>query len=268
MLCMLLLVMVAMQRHWPTVLIATLIGLATATRSVGVALLPSFALYLWHDAGVDTPLKASRVEARPLSCGTARWTRCIKRVARALVLMTVACWGLIAFVGYQAWAFHDPLAFAKDEMNWKVRPMPATLVERGAQLVTLEPIRATYTAGSPCYWKTGSPREVPLLNLFFANPIYFVGGAVLLGIGAAKRWLDPLEWVLGALLLLIPYVLQANRQGMISQARFASIDVPAYIVAGRLLSRIPKGVAMWLLGTAGLLLGLYAAMFVSGYDFF
>jgi len=235
-----------MRKSWPALAIALVIGLATATRSVGVALLVPFVLHLWKTSG--------RGLRRPFP--------------HALVFIPVACWGLAAFMGYQIWAFKDPFAFAEAQRAWHVRAAPASIIDRAADLLTLEPIISVYSPTSPCYWRNTAPHDSPVVNLAFANPVFFLGTAILVIIGAYRGWLDRSEWLLSGLLLLIPYIMQSNRMGMVSQARFASVVFPAYIVIGQFLARVPTALAVTLIFGSAILMGAYTALFTSWYFFF
>jgi hypothetical protein len=79
---------------------------------------------------------------------------------------------------------------------------------------------------------------------------------VLVGVGAKRRWLSSKECTLSALLLLIPYVTQAYRTCMASEARCASVVFPAYIVMGHLLWPIPAPLAAMLLSISAVFLGI------------
>jgi len=275
---LMILAMYGMRRNWPLGVIALMIGAATATRSVGVALLAPFMVHMWNRsrpevAGLaDPPAMAEGPSEtqRHLPGGVIPdWRKRVHRFAvRSILLTPLACWGLVMFVGYQAWAFGDPLVFAKGQAAWHDRSVPESRWERALDLITLEPIRAVYTPGSPCYWGNRAPRNDAVLNMNFANPIFFIGTLVLVVVGRRKRWLDGPEVALSVLLLAIPYVLQSNRMGMTSQARYASVVFPAYIVMGHLLSGLPKLISAQLLFCSGLLMGAYAALFSVWYFFF
>src|SRR5262249_46111903 len=82
----------AMVRTWPFVLIATIAGMATATRPVGVAFLVPLTIHLWHR-----------------SVG-------VRQFVRNVALLTpLACWGLAVYMIYQSIAFADPLAFVRSQ---------------------------------------------------------------------------------------------------------------------------------------------------------
>ena len=254
---LMILAMYGMRRGWSGIVIALIIGLATATRPVGIALLAPFTLHLWQTS----------VLALDGAHGDTTRRRIRRFVLSAMSLLPVACWGLLAFIFFQIWAFGEPLAFAKAQVAWGMREMPQSPVAKGLDLITLRPVFALYTPTSPCYWAKTSPGDDLLVNLAFANPIFFFGTAALVVIGAWKRWLDSPEWMLSASLLLIPYVMQA-RMCMASHARFASVVFPAYMVLGRLLARLPVAIAVYLLCCSALLMGAYTAFFTSWYPLY
>jgi hypothetical protein len=129
----------------------------------------------------------------------------------------------------------------------------------------LQPIWNVYLPRTAGYWNRGGA-ENPIFSLQFANPICFVGTAILIGVGAWKRWLNIYEVLLSLGLLGIPYVTRAYEMCMLSQGRFAAVVFPAYIVMGHLLARMPKIVALSLLALSGVLMAIYAALFAAGYS--
>lgn len=237
--------MLAMQRGCRAVYVALIVGAATACRSVGVALLPPLAMYVWSRA--RSPARA---------------------VAQGAVLLPLACWGLLAWMAFQWVAFDDPLAFVQTQRHWSTRQTSLLSWDGLTALVTLRPIRSVYDPASPCYWGNFPPRGNPLFNLMFANPIWFLVAVTLVTLGRAKGWLSNRETALAAGLLLIPYVLQADRACMAAEARYASSVFPAYLVLGQILSRLPGPLAAVLLAMSAVMLAFYTAMFVSWYWFY
>ena len=116
--------------------------------------------------------------------------------------------------------------------------------EKLLALASWEPIWSVYLPGTGGYWRGFGDQSLPIFNLQFMNPIYFVGTAALVGIGAWKRWLTCYEILMSVPLLAIPYVTRAYDNAMLSHARFAAVVFPAYIVAGHLLAKLPREVAM------------------------
>ncbi len=271
--------MYGMRERWPVVVIALVIGLATATRAVGIALVAPFVLYLLQIGAMrnraDDAFGGGREEqARrrriAIGDGALDGNELVippDRIVSRILLVAVACWGLAAYMGYQYYTYGDPLAFTKAEAAWHDRLPPGDAVEYAADLLTMEPVRAVYARDCPCYWDLRGPHHTAGLNLQFANPIYFCGMAILVGVGGYKGWLSRPEWVLSAVLLGIPYVSNAYRMCMTSHARFAAVVFPAYIVMGQLLARLPRIFAIGVLACFAILLGTYTAMFSSWYYF-
>lgn len=268
-----------MERGWRPVWIALVIGLTTASRSVGVALVPVFALYLWQQAGArhrsGLPAPVGR-EAEPPRGWVTRQslvTRLNGRASRRwpawpahlAVLLPVCCCGLLAYMAFLWFVFGDPLAFVKTQTHWTERVV--TLGDRVGGVFTLEPLRAVYDPDCACYWGRVPPRGNPLVNLKAANPVYFLGAVCLVGLGAWKRWLNARELVLAAGLVGIAYWFQARRGCMTGQARYVSVVFPMYLVLGHLLHRTPAPLSAALLAISGVLLAIYAMMFVSWYWF-
>jgi len=239
------LTLLAIQRKCNPVVIAIVVGLATATRPVGVALAVGF---VWH-------LAAHAPNRRVLAL-------------RLLTLGPLACWGLLAYMAYLAIDFGDPLAFVKAQDPFKQRTGTPVL-ERLLALVTLEPIRSFYDSRSPLMgW--GVPSSTSLAWLFSLRPVDSVVFLAFLGLivlGGFKRWLNGVELVISAGLLAIPYASIGYEQYMQSMARYSSAVLPAYLVMGRLLAGIPAPLVMALAGISGFFLGLYAALFAAWYTF-
>lgn len=240
----LLAVLYGMERRWPLTVLALVIGLTTAIRPVGVAMLVPFVLHLRQRSETSGQF-----------------------LVRLLTLVPLACWGLGAFLLFQYLAYGDALLVVRNQMLWRLR-LPGPLTTKLWALVTLEPIWSVFVPSSPSYWKDSDPHLVPYFSLFAANPIYFLGAAVLLGVGAGKGWLTRSEWLLGAGLLGIPYVTRCHEMCMVSGARFASVAIPIYLVAGHLLQKLPRPLRILGLTLSSLLLGLYAAKFALEYPYF
>lgn len=258
-LMLMLLALLGMQSGWRPVWIAWIIGLATGARSVGVALVPVFAVWLWNQR--RSVLDRQEREHRRLPFRS--WLSWSTDLA---LLLPVCCWGLLAFLCFQGLVFGEPLAFAKAQSHWSERSID--LGQGVLGLLWLEPLWATYDPTSPCYWGRVPPQESVLFNLKAANPLYFAGAVALIALGARKRWLNLSEVLLSAGLLGIPYCLQASRMGMTGQARFASVVFPMYLVLGQLLHRGPPQLAAALLAISGFFLAVYSALFASWYWFF
>jgi hypothetical protein len=237
------LVLLGQQRNWPLLFIAFLVGAATATRSVGVALVPMFCLHTVQ------------------RCGSFKDALLI---SGSLLPMTI--WGLFAFSVFQAVAFGEPFAFIKTQASWDIVG-PTTLANKLGALASWEPIWTVYAPGRAGYWRRlGS--EVPVFNLQFLNPILFIGCCVLVGVGCYRKWLDELEVTASAIILVIAYLMRAYEMNMASQGRFASAVIPAYWVLGKMLLRLPPYVRGATFGLMGFLLGAFAAFFSLGEPFF
>lgn len=242
--------LLAMQQHWRLAVTAFWIGLATATRPVGIALVPCFMLYLW--AQFPLVRRRDRGGKEVLWENWPRW-----------LSVPLAAWGLIAYMIYQAIAFGEPLAFAKTQAHWTLIPI-GSRTDRFLSLASLEPIWSTYLPSSPYYWNpTGA--AVPVLgDLGFANPIYLVGGVGLVLLGAWKRWLSGGEVLLAAGMIAIAYTTRGYEWGTLSQGRFMAAVLPVFIVLGHLGGRLPKAAVAAALVISGGLMALYAAQFAAG----
>ncbi|WP_197443590.1 mannosyltransferase family protein [Maioricimonas rarisocia] len=245
------LAMYGMAAHWRPVLVAVVIGLSTATRPTGVALLLPFAWYLWQrerNPPSPQPLAPSLLRVSP----------------RGLLLLPVACWGLLAYMTWLWWRFDDPVAFVTQMPRWVLRG-DATLWERLWTAVTLSPLREAYDPTSDAYWAVLDKTTHSVLSLRMADPLWFAGTALLIVVGAKQRWLSTGELLLAAGLLGIPWFLHSHASMMQSYGRYAAVVWPACLVAGQMLARIPRVLTDVLCGTAALLLVIYAAMFSARY---
>lgn len=240
-LLLLVLTLYGIQRRWRPLVLAGLVGLATATRPVGAALLIPLAIHLWQ----------RRSSTRQF-------------VLQSLLYLPLGCWGIAAFMVYLYVRFDDPLAFAVSQYLWNQRPA-VPLMQRMFDLATLEPVWRVFDPQSPGYWARQLPNGNPLFSLTFANPIYFLLALGLVALGAAKRWLNGGEWSLALALLLIPYATRGHEMIMLSTGRFVCVAFPVYLVAGRLLYGCRPLLGGTLLLPAAFLLAAYAFLFGAGY---
>lgn len=234
----------AMRRSWPVPMIAIICGLASATRAFGVALALPFAIHLRGQSN---------------SVGVF--------VRRLAVWGPLSCSGLLVFMLFQWWAFSDALAFAKTQAGWRLRA-DADPVDKWLALAAWEPVWSVYRPASPEHWRRFSASLGPLGSLQFANPLYFAGGCLLVGIGAWRRWLSREEVTFAAVALLIAYCGRGFEMCMNSQARFVASLFPIYIVLGHVFDLLRPFAATLLLVAAAGQLYLYAKYFAAGYAFF
>jgi hypothetical protein len=232
-----------LARQWPILLVAVFVGLATATRAVGVALIPPLLLVGW------------------------RRYCCLGRRFAVLTLAALVClWGLAGYMIFQYTRFGEPLAFAKTQVHWRFREK-SSLQEQLLAVETLEPFWSVYDESSPAYWRRHDYELGPAFSLQFANPIYFAGIAVLVSYGAWRRWLSVEEVLFAAGVLLIPYLSRSHEGCMNSHARYAMVAFPAYLVLGRLLGALPPLYTAAFLALSGFMLGTYAALFAGWFLF-
>jgi len=236
-------VMYGLHQKWRCRWLAIVVGLSTAFRLVGVAML--------------VPLAMEYLRREPFSF----W-----RLLKGSLLIPAGLVGLIAFMFYQANLFGDPFVFIRGQAAFCLRALVST-AEHWYRLLTMEPLWGTYHANSDAYWKLHAPAPAVLLNLQFWNPIYFFLTGICLFYGWFQRVLSDSESVLGAGLLLIPYLGRAEEFCMGSQARYASVAVPAMMVMGTLFSRQSTTVQFGMAAVAGALLAIYSAMFSAWYFF-
>lgn len=231
------LVLYGLVRQWPILFVAALVGLATAARPVGVALIPPLVLAGWRRYGSSS-----------------------RRLAVLALVAPLCIWGLAAYMIFQNARFGDPLAFVKTQDHWRFRER-ASREEQLLAAMTLETLWTVYEESSSAYWRRHDRELGPAFSLQFANPLYFTAMALLVGYGAWRRWLSTEEVLYAAGVLLIPYLSHGHDACMNSHARYALAAFPAYLVLGRLLTLLPPTYAAMILALFGFLLGAYAALF-------
>ncbi|MCI0380422.1 MAG: hypothetical protein L0215_22790 [Gemmataceae bacterium] len=246
-LCSTLIVLIGRVRGWPLLLLAFVAGFATATRPVGVAVTAAF---VWHVLTLPGISLAARV-------------------GRVVVLGPVACWGLLAYMTYQAHAFGNAFAFAQTQEHWTVMaPHEGDWQTKLYSLLTLEPVWGVYMPGNARYWANFERHDNPAVSMLFWNPILFLLAVGLLLLGARKCWLTGVEVVLGACLLVIPYLTRSYEMSMASHARFAAVVVVNYLVVGRILAVIPPVLTCAFSVISALLLFSWSALFATGFRVF
>jgi hypothetical protein len=242
--CGTLAVLYGMARGWPLMVLALLTGLVTAVRPVGIALTGAFVWYVLSRAGF--PLRA--------------------KVGKILLLTPLACWGLLAYMGFQWMAFGTPLAFAQTQEHWSfLAPGDRSWSAKFFSLATLEPIWGVYVTGNPRYWGHVRASSMPFYDPAFWNPILFVLALVLLLLGDWKRWLSGSESILGAGLLAIPYLTRSFEMSMASHGRFAAVVVVNYLVIGRLLTWLSPPAVTAICAGLALFLCLFTSLHVANY---
>ncbi len=275
-------------RGWRPVAVGLVVGLSTATRSVGLALLPPLILYTWQRwragkvcrdvamparAGVEGAVTELAGPGADRQAGVRRACEACRRpasVGRLLLELTavvaIGSAGLGAFILHQYIALDEPLAFVEVQHAWNLREA-SSMVEKLVALVTLEPIRAVFAPGSPGHWTRHPPADMPIFNLTFLNPLIFVMAIAVVLWGWWPGWLNRYELLLAAGLLGLGYWGRGYELYMESQARFAAVVFPVYLVLGRCLSWLPAPVLALLAGLSGALLAIYAAEFATWYFF-
>jgi hypothetical protein len=233
--------MYLMHRGHSLLLISFVVGLATASRPVGIALLLPLLVQVWR-------------KEQSVTCA----------IRSSFMVLPIGCWGLIAYIVFQHMQFAEPFAFAKTQHHWRLRPA-AELGEMMLSFAAWEPIWSVYVSASPTHWQRFEPHAIPCLSLAFWNPIVLITSATLIAIGYRRSWLTLDEVLLAAGLLLIPYVTRGYHFCMLSQARFSSVVFPVYIVAAHVLRRSPPIVAWTLICVAAFLLLYFSARFSAGF---
>jgi hypothetical protein len=219
-------------------------ALASATRPVGVAFLPALVVAI-----VQTPASVA-----------AKWRR-------FLVLTPTAVAGLLAYMTYQGIELGDPLAFAKTQTHWRAHP-DVPWWEKLVALAFGEPVWNAYLSESVRYWRRLEIHGNALFSMVAINPLALCAFAGLITWGAWRRWLTGGQIVLSAALLVIPYITRGYDHSMLSTARFVLVVVPAYVVIGQIVVRLPPVLGLGLLCLGAAMLAAWTALFAAGYPFF
>jgi hypothetical protein len=128
-------------------------------------------------------------------------------------------------------------------------------------LISLEPAWATYVPVSPRFWATDDFYNQTPFSLQAANPIYFLLTAGAVVWGWRKRYLTRAEVWAGLGLVLIPYLTRAYPNSMGSFGRFSAVVMPAYLVFGDWLRRLPPAWVAVIAALATTFLVAYSALF-------
>lgn len=230
----------SVHRQWPLWIMALICGWATATRPVGVGLLLPFVWVAWTR----------------LPSGSFRWLM-------IPVLSLIGCWGLIAYMTYQAIQVDDPLAFARVQEHWAMF-RPESWSEKIMTWVTLEPIWRGFGTESHRGWVV-SDHTMPLFSLQLANPVIVVMTIATLLYGAIRGGLNRTELLVAGSLFLATYLGKSYENGMHSFGRFMTVLMPTYLIYGRLLFRLGSPWREAVIGLASFQTAAYAALFVAGW---
>lgn len=237
-----------LSRRWSLGWLALVAGMLTAVRPVGVA---ATAALFWHIL---------------FNTKDSRWLR---QAAVGFAWIPLALWGVLAYAGYQYFAFGTSLAFVQTQEHWDFGlPASEGLEYKINSLLALEPIWGVYDRDSIRHWVRSDRHGNPLFSLMFWNPILFVTAGILIGWGLVRGWLSGPEIIFGFSLLIIPYLTRAFEMSMASQGRFTAVAFPTYVVLGRMLQQAPEWVTLTVVGLLTVMLMTWTALFAGGYMFF
>lgn len=236
-----LLTLLGIHRRWPVTIVAAIIGLASATRPTGVALLP---VLLYN-------IRARYPDARV-------WIPC------ALGLLPIATWGLLTYMGFLEAKFGDPLLFVKSQAYWNKHPNDS-LVDKAWSMLTLRPVWCRVVSSSPAYWALHDRQGMPLFSLYLADPVYFISTSLLVLMGGLKRWLNTSEILLAIGLIIMPILFKCHETDMEGFGRYAISVVPVYLVIGRALCHMPAPMVAGIFCVSGFTMAAYAALFAKWY---
>jgi hypothetical protein len=221
---------------------AILTGIASASRSTAVAMIPVLALHIWESA----PSLA-------------------ERAVKLAFVIPLSCVGAIVFAGWQWREFGSPLFFVTEQRDWAIVPSPG-FTDQSLSLLSLEPVWGTYLPGSAFYWSTLDRGTLPFwASLNASNALFVLASVVLLIWGYRSRIIDRYELLFSLSMLAFAYVMSGSTCGMRSQGRYCSVVFPLYIVLSVILyqSHIVLRIVVCVL--ASVLLIMYSALYTAGY---
>lgn len=240
--------LLAMRKNASLLLISILIALTIAARSVGVALLPVFVLYLWETSTAKKDF-----------------------IKKSVIYIPLCFLGLAAYMTFLALAFFDPLAFSQTQKHWVHRHDLVTVWDKLAALVTLQPLRDNFDPNNTNYWENPRNGFLEWLNIRLLNLFYWFFAVVLIIIGWRKKWINRYEITLSLFLLAIPALTIGISQSMTSQGRYIAVVFPVYIVLGKMFTisfRLSQRTTSVLVAVMLLFLFVYTSLFASWYWFY
>ncbi len=140
-------------------------------------------------------------------------------------------------MGYLAWAFEEPWAFALTQRHWSAESLSVS--EKLRSLLTLRLLWELYWGGPETGWQRGKFHSLPEFSFWFLNPVVYVLVVATVGWGWWRGWLDAEAGLFAAGVLLIPCLTKAAENHMLSFARFSLVAFPVLglgAVAGRAAS--------------------------------
>ena len=140
-----------------------------------------------------------------------------------------------------------------------------SFVERIVHAVSGQPLWDAYQSDCRCFWGNSPPRDLPLFNMQFWNPIvlFFVG--VMMWFGWKHSRLNWVELMYCFFVIGVPYFTQGYRICLHSQSRYALAAFPLAIVAAWGLKSFDATATSLVIAMSTLLLFGNTAMFIGWY---
>ena len=233
--------LLGIQRKWHPLLLATLVACAGATRVVGVTLIPVLFIAALNYYG-DRPL---------------RWLK-------AAGIGLVGTSGFAAFMVHLNFMQGNPFAMFVAQEGWTMR-VEYSFVERIVHAVTAQPLWDAYQSDCRCYWGNSPPRDLPLFNMQFWNPIVLIFFGVMMWTGWKHRRLTWFELMYCFFVIGVPYFTQGYRICLHSQSRYALAAFPLAMVFAWGLKRFDATATWIVIAMSTMLLFGNTAMFIGWY---
>ncbi|MEY2341981.1 mannosyltransferase family protein [Acidithiobacillus sp. IBUN Pt1247-S3] len=178
----------------------------------------------------------------------------------SILLGLFACSGLLAFIAYQYVIFHTPLAFIHGHASYLGELTP---YQKLLNIIHLYPF---YGADYVPLWQALAG-QVTALNP--ARSVYFLMNAITLAANLLALlyflWRREWAWAWIAMVLIGAYLwFQGASQGPVSTYRLLYLNLPVFLLAGRLL-QWRHNWSYAALGAGAVALFLQSAFFVSGH---
>ncbi len=233
--------LLGIHRNWHPLLLAILVACADATRVVGVTLLPIlFVVTFRYYRGT--------------------WLRWVQPFSVGLLGAS----GFLAFMIHLGFVQGDPFAMFAAQKGWTLRAEHSFL-EKIVNAMSGQPLGDAYRSDCRCYWGNSPPRDLPMFNMQFWNPIVLIAASLVTSVGWYYRRLKWYELNYCFFVIGVPYVTQGYRICLHSQSRYVLAAFPLAIVVAWWLKRLEVSATWIIVSLSTTLLFGNTAMFVGWY---
>jgi hypothetical protein len=177
--------------------------------------------------------------------------------------------GVILWMLAQKYYLGNALAFVTAQQHWQLRDPKYFSSDTLLFLLRGEPFWAVIGPSGHDFHRGITPNSTVLLfDWDWVNVISIMGMLSLIVLGIRAGWINRYEVGFAFAMLLFVYCLQGPRAGVASGARYMSVILPGFTVAGQLLYRGRPWMSCIVLSVAAVFLALFSACYVAGYYVF